>query len=178
MCKGIKNKRNMAHAQAQIMKYPFNNFYSYNDELYCPSFPKEWATDHAPNTGPDECSTCKRVGFWNGVFIGYCVKCADEEYNFNRGVGFVSIGKELTYTNYYRIQHHKKKPIGIDRTTFVLNSAFNTYLKDVNPDNVGDKEFCDSASMVNAEYDKQKLYPNFIITEKEKKSMRKRINLQ
>jgi len=158
-----------------VYKNQRDQYYIYDDELYCLTFPEEWATNHAPNTGPNECDMCKHLGSWNGVFIGYCVECA-EVYEFNRGVGFVEIGKQNTYEHYYmqqKQQKNKKIPtpisITINKNTFVEKNAFNTYLKNINPDDVGDKELCDSAILVNVEYDKQQKYPTLLLDKQEEK---------
>jgi hypothetical protein len=120
---------------------------------------------------------CKKFGSWNGVFIGYCVKCA-EVYEFNRGVGFVEIGKQNTYEHYciqQKQQKNKKIPapititITIDKNTFTEKNAFNTYLKNIHPDDVGDKELCDSSILVNVEYDKQQKYPTLLLDKQEEK---------
>jgi hypothetical protein len=104
-------------------------YYSYDDELYHNSFPEEWAMNHVAGTGPKECGNCKYVGHWNGVFIGYCGNCAKYVYLGERGCGFIELGKEL-------YKHND------------CVSAFETYLKDVNLDDIGDTDFFDSAKVV------------------------------
>lgn len=106
-----------------VMKY-----YEHDKEFYAPTFPIEWANDHLAETGPECCKTCKTFGFWNGVFVGYCTKCA-EKYDGERGNGFVFYGEE--------------KQI-IENS----NSAFSTYLKDVNLDDIGDKKIFDSSALI------------------------------
>lgn len=103
-------------------------FYKYDTELYAPTFPLEWAKNHFPETGPECCKMCKTFGFWNGVFVGYCAKCA-EQYKGKRGNGFIFYGEEKT---------NKKNE----------NSAFFTYLKDVDFDKIGDKNSFDSAAVI------------------------------
>jgi len=107
------------------------HYYMYNEELYTATFPIEWAENHLPGTGPKECSNCACYGSWNGVFIGYCANCADYEYNGECGRGFIDCGKE---NNAEEVQH--------------FSSAFDTYLKNVNMDEIGDKDFVDSARMM------------------------------
>ena len=70
------------------------NYYTYDNELYDICFPKEWATNHEPGTGPKECIDCIKSGHWRGVFIGYCVNCSEEIYNYKRGSGFICRGVE------------------------------------------------------------------------------------
>jgi len=67
-----------------------NNYYSYDGELYTGSFPYAWAKMHIAGTGPKECDGCKRYGFYNGVFIGYCANCVDQ-YDNVRGPPFCSV---------------------------------------------------------------------------------------
>jgi len=112
-------------------------FYSYKEELYTVQFPKEWAMDHAKGSGPHECATCKENGFWNGVFIGYCTHCAYNAYDFERGTGFVSIGKEWFFPDRSILAKKREK------------MAFNTYLKGVNLTDIGDAELFDSLQMQN-----------------------------
>jgi hypothetical protein len=70
------------------------NYYSYRGQLYIKQFPKMWATSHVPETGPEECNNCSYHGSWNGIFIGYCVNCAEYIYEFQRGHGFIDHGEE------------------------------------------------------------------------------------
>jgi hypothetical protein len=111
------------HTYEGYMKY-----YEYDKIAYAPTFPIAWAKNHLPNTGPECCKTCKTFGFWNGAFIGYCSKCS-EKYEGKRGNGFVFYGEE------------KKK---LENSS----SAFYTYLRDIDLDNIGDKEIFDSAALV------------------------------
>jgi hypothetical protein len=104
-------------------------YYSYDDELYTSTFPFEWTQTHKKNTGPKECRECAYAGSYNGVFIGYCVKCADL-YDGERGPGFIEQGEEYKYSKHYTKE----------------NSVFNTYLKDITLDSIGDKDFYDSAN--------------------------------
>jgi hypothetical protein len=122
----------MAQFNPKEFVYHYRNgkpaYYSYDEELYCGTFPEEWVLDHFPETGPRECGNCAYYGSWNGVFLGYCANCAIV-YNGERGHGFIDIGKEIDYDTDY-------------------SSVFDTYLKDVTPDDVGDKDFMDSAQML------------------------------
>ena len=105
------------------------NYYSYNNELYAPTFPEAWAKDHLPGTGPECCAECKTFGFWNGVFLGYCVKCSDQ-YHGDRGNGFIFYGEE------------KKS------AAYLENAAFNSYLRDVDFSEIGDVDFMDTAAII------------------------------
>ena len=125
----------MAQHNPEEIVYHYRNgsdipdYYSFREELYCGTFPEGWAIKHHPGTGPHDCASCMHDGFWNGVFIGYCETCARDVYQGERGRGFVSIGKESNNEVYF--------------------SAFETYLYELCPDDVGDKDFMDSAKAVN-----------------------------
>ena len=94
-------------------------YYTYDNELYDIHFPIEYAKNHLDVSGPKKCMNCADYGSWRGVFIGYCANCADI-YNFERGNGMLWNGIEN--------QGHPEK------------SIFNTYLKDVDLEDVGDIE--------------------------------------
>jgi hypothetical protein len=96
------------------------NYYILDGCYYDIHFPLHYATNHKPMTGP-ECNDCAYYGSWRGVFIGYCGKCANEIYDLERGFGFNERGIE----NYYQ---------DVDR---VQCSAFDTYLKNVDLDQIG-----------------------------------------
>ena len=84
----------MSHQYNPSEIYVQGNYYTCNEELYDISFPKEWAANHATGTGPKECRQCMKVGFWRGVFIGYCANCSTVVYQHQRGGGFASKGIE------------------------------------------------------------------------------------
>ena len=137
----------MAQFNPKEFIYHYRNgkpaYYSYDEELYCGTFPEEWVLDHFPDTGPKECGNCAYYGSWNGVFIGYCANCACM-YNGERGQGFIDIGKECDYT-------------------FDFPSVFDTYLKDLSPDDVGDKDFMDSAALVNYIDASSNIFEEFLV---------------
>lgn len=105
-------------------------YYSYDEELYCGTFPTVWAENHLPGTGPKECGNCACYGSWNGVFLGYCANCAVYEYNGERGRGLIDVGTEF-YNDFVS----------------EFPSIFGTYLLGFTPDDVGDKDFMDSAAL-------------------------------
>ena len=126
----------MAQFNPKEFVYHYRNckllYYSYDGELYCETFPEEWVLDHLPGTGPKDCGNCACYGSWNGVFLGYCANCAAYEYNGERGRGLIDIGEEND-----------------DNKVVNFPSIFGTYLKDVSLDDVGDKDFMDSAAVYN-----------------------------
>jgi hypothetical protein len=126
----------MAQFNPKEFVYHYRNgkpaYYSYDEELYCGTFPENWVEDCLEGTGPKECGNCSYYGSWNGVFLGYCANCAQYVYNGERGQGFIDIGKECDYNP------NVNGP-----------SVFDTYLKGLIPDDVGDKDFMDSAALIN-----------------------------
>ena len=62
-------------------------YYVYDDELYCPTFPLEWARNHLLDSGPKNCPNCAYFGSHLGVFVGYCANCAVYVYCRTRGKG-------------------------------------------------------------------------------------------
>lgn len=124
----------MAQINLKEIVYCGDKYYSYNEELYTATFPKEWAENHLEGTGPNDCKNCADYGSWNGVFIGYCANCAQYTYNGERGCGFISNGYQLD-----------------DDDCLGIN-VFSTYLKHISQmDDIGDKDFCDSAQMIVAD---------------------------
>ena len=95
--------------------YIFEN----DNVIYFGRFPLEWALNHEPGSGPNECERCFKNGMHNHVFIGYCVDCAVEKYKGLCGRGFISPGME-------RHDDDENNP-----------SAFDTYLKGVDLDLIG-----------------------------------------
>jgi hypothetical protein len=126
----------MAQFNPKEFVYHYRNgkpaYYSYDEELYCGTFPENWVEDCLEGTGPKECGNCAYYGSWNGVFLGYCANCAQYVYDGERGQGFIDIGKECDYN-----------------PEVCGPSVFDTYLKGLMPDDVGDKDFMDSAALVN-----------------------------
>ena len=122
----------MAQFNSQEVRSTFSRrgkrvYYAYGEDLYAGTFPEEWAQDHAPGTGPSECEDCRVRGGWNGVFMLYCANCAINVYNGERGKGAISPGQEID-----------------SRENREYVSAFDTYLYDVNLNDVGDPDFRDS----------------------------------
>lgn len=130
----------------QIQRYNDSAYYSYEGIFYVGTFPEEWATNHLPDTGPHECGNCFHWGSVRNVFVGYCANCAYYVYNGSRGRGFIDIMKEAI--------------IEPSEGDTLYQSAFDTYLKYINVDNINignmnnNKEVVyDEAYHVNAIYD-------------------------
>ncbi len=140
----------MAQFNPKEFVYHYRNgkpaYYSYDEELYCGTFPENWVEDCLEGTGPKECGNCAYYGSWNGVFLGYCANCAQFMYNGERGHGFVDIGKECDYN-----------------PEVCGPSVFDTYLKGLCPDEVGDKDFMDSAALVNYIHASSNIFEEFLV---------------
>ena len=65
----------------------YEDFYTIESYKYSNTFPKEWAQNHLEGTGPEQCGNCYDHGSRDGVFLGYCLNCADYDYNGERGPG-------------------------------------------------------------------------------------------
>jgi hypothetical protein len=94
--------------------------YLYQGYWYHRNFPVMWALTHAIDSGPKDCMNCRDYGCVNGVFIGYCVNCAEYLYDGERCRGFIDNGIEIDEYEY--------------------DSAFDTYLKGINIAEI--KPFC------------------------------------
>jgi len=106
-------------------------------------------------TGPQEhgCDNCKYYGYYNGVFMGYCLNCANV-FECKRGNGMTDLGIEL-----------EEDMVAFDLTYFKKeNSMWNTYLKDVSLDNIGDTKLYEDFEMYK---DLPDLIENKVVEEKE-----------
>jgi hypothetical protein len=112
-----------------ILEYANGSYYSYDGELYTRTFPHNWAETHLKNTGPKECKQCGKYGSWNGVFVAYCIDCANRYKENGRN------GRGNGVYIYETMQ---------EVCPNTLYSAFNTYLYNVDFDKIGDKCMLDS----------------------------------
>ena len=119
--------------EKEINEYENGKYYSFDGELYTRTFPHLWAMNHRKDTGPKQCFTCAKFGSWNGVFVAYCINCANK-YTGQRGSG-VYIYESMCEIN----PNHR-------------NAAFNTYLYGIDFDNIGNKEMLDSHQMYKIHY--------------------------
>lgn len=92
----------------------YHDKYLYDYQWYHENFPEHWAVNHKEGTGPGQCSNCAHFGSINGVFIGYCVNCAEYNYGGVRGRGFIDVGVECS-----------------EDYVLCFQSVFDTYLKDI-----------------------------------------------
>lgn len=128
-----QEKSKMDMDAKEINHYDNCKYYSYDGELYTRTFPHEWAKHHLKNTGPKECVMCNKFGSWNGVFVAYCINCANE-YRGKRGSGVYIYEKMCEINNYNQ------------------DAAFYTYLNGVDFAHIGDKGMLDSEEMYKITY--------------------------
>ena len=109
-------------------------------------FPLDWSFNEKEfyyyngkecKTGPEyNCLNCRDVGYYNGVFIAYCMNCAAEFEDQYRGNGMIEEGVEIN-----------EEMEALDLSNFNKEtSIWNTYLKDVSFNEIGDaalKEYHD-----------------------------------
>jgi hypothetical protein len=114
-------------------------YYSVNDCLYAPTFPKQWAKNHLENTGPKNCGNCLYYGCWNGVFIGYCPNCAIYKYKGKRGLGIIDFGIEQTLEDVLNDENFIDCELDVK-----IISAFDSYLSNVDLNKIGDIKIFDS----------------------------------
>ena len=114
----------------EIKKYrgSCGEYYSVNDVNYDIHFPIEWVFQIPENIenidkfGPETCYDCFINGYYNGVFIGYCVDCASF-CNYKRGNGLIK-GIEREELDYAYID--------------AKNSIWNLYLQMASLEEIGD----------------------------------------
>lgn len=100
---------------------------TYQGFRYHLNFPNEWILNEDEDTGR-ACPNCvgadNVAGFamWRGIILGYCSNCAFT-YDGSRGPGFYCHAVEFI------------RPKNNDD---IVESVFNTYLKDIDLDNTGD----------------------------------------
>jgi len=155
----LKENINIEILQGSCGKYYriLENNYNLLAINYDIHFPLEWAlfknsfliNGEIYNTGPNYCKNCQFYGFHNGVFLGYCMNCA-EVFNFTRGNGMTDLYKEVD-----------ENMVAFDLTNFKKeNSIWNTYLKDISLNEIGDEK-------LKEEYEMYKDLPDLISIKEE-----------
>jgi septum formation inhibitor MinC len=121
-------------------------YYVYDDELYCPTFPLEWARNHLLDSGPKNCANCAYFGSHLGVFVGYCANCAVYVYCRNRGKGL----RKNNDGSFEELENCLCENCLCENCLcencvnygYIGKSIFlETYMKDVNLSEIGDPDF-------------------------------------
>ena len=117
------------------------NLFPINYDIH---FPINWAINtniinkdgFLVETGPENCINCKLYGHLNGVFVGYCMNCA-EDYEYERGNGMTDLGVEVN-----------KEMIALDLSNIEeKNSIWNTYLKNISIEEIGDENLLEEFTL-------------------------------
>ena len=131
--------KRMKLGDMQLFQGTHGKYYVWNHIPYDIHFPLEWAMnpkktvvttkkeegiDSSIIHGPENCANCMEFGIWRGVFIGYCVHCCQNMYNAERGNGMIECGLEFEF--------------GVP--LYDRKSMWNTYLKGVSLDQIGDRK--------------------------------------
>jgi hypothetical protein len=110
-----------------------NETYIIGEVHYHSRFPREWAENHAEETGPEACGNCLTYGSLDGIFIGYCANCADYVYQGTRGRGLDENGVEFdsqgesiydTYLSGLTLSRDAKKLVPIDNEDAMTMNEF------------------------------------------------------
>jgi len=115
-------------------------------------FPEDWIVDEKRYydddgekyriTGPISCYGCRKNGVFKGVIIGYCTVCA-EKHELERGLGLFGYltDKGIPYEADHCIQRNW---FGSSIYKYPKEkSMWNTYLKDVDMNSIGDNDLKD-----------------------------------
>lgn len=98
-------------------------YYNFNGVNYDIRFPISWVfqipVDEDTIFGPETCYDCFKNGYYNGVFVGYCCRCA-QLVNYERGNGMISNGNE--------------------RNGYEETSIWNLYLQNRTLEQIGDSD--------------------------------------
>ena len=115
-------------------------FYTFDEELYDGHFPVEWLAKHRElRVGPSYCNVCRKNA-WNGVFFGYCIHCAWVSFRGERGRGILTPGNEASVQYLHSL-------MGDSPDYHASTSVFDTYMRGVTLDQIGDTDLCNSMAM-------------------------------
>jgi hypothetical protein len=104
------------------------------------------------STGPISCIYCKEYGYCNGVFIGYCTICADH-FECERGNGFIINSNVNPGHECIKYLMHNSSENNINDDNFEIltlqkeNSIWETYLKDVTFNDIGDTKLAEDREL-------------------------------
>ena len=73
-----------------IYRGTYGNYYVMGGIHYDVNFPTDWAKEHHKKEteyGPINCLNCFYFGHYQGVFVGYCLNCAEHLLHYERGYG-------------------------------------------------------------------------------------------
>lgn len=116
--------------------------YQIGSVKYHSRFPREWAENHQENSGPENCGNCEYYGSLCGVFIGYCVNCADYVYGGDRGNGLWGGGLDFdegdgssiyeTYLSGLTLDISATRLVALTDPTAMNEDELQTYIQEMN----------------------------------------------
>jgi hypothetical protein len=112
-----------------IFKGTYGDYYEMCGIHYDANFPTNWAKEHDKKEtkyGPIKCFNCFYFGHYQGVFVGYCLNCAEHLLNYERGYG---LQDEFCNENE-----------SIDNIAAPLNSMWYKYMNNLPLFKIGDKK--------------------------------------
>lgn len=137
----------------------YGNYYEMGGIYYDVNFPTNWAKEHDKKEteyGPIKCLNCFYFGHYQGVFVGYCLNCAEHLLNYERGYG---LQDEFCTENE-----------AIDIIDAPLNSMWYKYMNNLPLYKIGDKDLHEKLQKEKDEieqYDRKKYYYNTNTVKKE-----------
>ena len=130
----------------------YGNYYEMGGIYYDINFPTNWAKEHDKKEteyGPIKCLNCFYFGHYQGVFVGYCLNCAEHLLNYERGYG---LQDEFCTENE-----------AIDIIDAPLNSMWYKYMNNLPLYKIGDKDLHEKLQKEKDEieqYGRKKYYYN------------------
>ena len=121
--------------KVDIFKGSFGDYYEMDGIYYDIHFPIEWAKEHRKlhlydsSPGPINCADCYDLGHYNGVFIGYCMSCARDVFDYSRGYGMKRCGREDD-----NMEEINKKDIAYPLSSMWYKYMNNTLLNQIGDD--------------------------------------------
>ena len=137
----------------------YGNYYEMGGIYYDINFPTNWAKEHDKKEteyGPIKCLNCFYFGHYQGVFVGYCLNCAEHLLNYERGYG---LQDEFCSENE-----------AIDIIDAPLNSMWYKYMNNLPLYKIGDKDLHEKLQKEKDEieqYGRKKYYYNTNTVKKE-----------
>ena len=111
-------------AEMQICQGSKGMYYCVHNVNFDIHFPLQYALDMTKDA-VEFCLNCKKYGYINGVFTGFCCGCIDTKYSSNLGLG--------TGMEDYETQR-------VDETHTEYTTIWQTYLRGIDLDQIGDDE--------------------------------------
>ena len=128
-----------------IFRGTYGNYYKMCGIHYDVNFPTYWAKEHNKKKtkyGPINCLNCFYFGHYQGVFVGYCINCAEYLLNYERGYG---LQDEFCTERDFKT---------VDDIEAPLNSMWYKYMNNLPLYKIGDKDLNELHQQEKDEIDK------------------------